>query len=410
MSLLPFSPKQMDLIHHAISHKTLCCAGGATRSGKSLSTIWSFGTYILDRLDRHHILVGYTLESLSRNIVQDLLKFFHAAGHKASLNHMHGTKILIPLGANEYCKIWLIGANDARARQRLQGATISGAFVDEATNIPEDLWHMMMSRLTFADAKVWATYNPNVPHHWFKEKVEDRIEQLDGIHYRFHFTDNPFLDARTIARYEAALTGPWHDWLVKGIWAGVHGRVYTKWNTEMHQLNSPRTTFGLDWGVATVMAAVRIEQEGMNGNVVDEYHYNAAETGIPLTDSEHAERFDDWARAPGASVYCDPATSPSFKRLLREMGYRVVNARNELDSGLRHTSELLARGRLRISHLCRGLLKEMNSYSWDEKSMIKDKDIPQDRNNHLCDAMRYDAHSTFFDIMDMLLPTRQAGF
>ena len=403
------SPKQLELVKHALSNKTVCLAGGATRSGKSTATIFSFGSYVLDRLDREHVIAGYTLESLSRNILPDLLNFFSAAGYKAQLNHLLGTKIQIAYGNRQFCRVWCLGANDNRAKQRLQGATISGAFVDESVIVPEDLWHMLQSRLTYDDSKVWATYNPFVPHHWFKEKVEDRIDQLNGVHYKFSFDDNPFLTPRVKQQLEASLVGPWHDWLVKGEWAGALGRVYTKWNTGLHELGHTETVFGIDWGVATMFAALRCDMQDGKGNMVDEYGHDGGSADT-LTDTEHAERFHNWANKPGAKIYIDPSASPSFKRLLREYGYRVINARNELDFGLRHTAEMLGRGRLRISPDCGDLLKEMNSYTWDERESEKDRDLPLKRNDHYCYAMRYIVHSAFHDIFGKNISTREAGF
>ena len=328
------SPKQLKLVHHAHNDKLLCLAGGATRSGKSLGACWGFVQHVIHHQDREHALAGWSLESLMRNVGYDIIQLFQEHGYGARLNRTVGTRILMASDHSRDTSIWVVGANDARGMRRIQGATLSGAFVDEAVGLPANLWWMLWTRLTFPDSKIWATYNPDVPTHWFKREIEDRHKELNGVHYPFLFEDNPGLAPEVRERLKKTLKGHWYKRLAEGLWYGAVGLVYPEWRAGRYQMAAPKTIFALDWGVASVTAALRAEVKDGKANIIDEYYYDAREE-IPLTDTEHAHRFSKWAGKVGARVIVDPSTSPSFKRLLRKFGYQVVNAKNrvQLDCG-----------------------------------------------------------------------------
>ena len=52
-------------------------------------------------------------------------------------------------------------------------------------------------------------------------------------------------------------------------------------------------------------------------------------------------------------------------------------------------SYYFARGRLNISPRCVHLLREINSYVWDEGPAARNEDKPIKRNDHGPDALRY---------------------
>lgn len=391
------SPKQLEVVQHSVYPQFMCLAGGATRSGKSLGSVYGFGSYVIERLDREHALIGFTLESIMRNVGWELIKYFKSMGYGAKLSHLMGTKIEVYHGNSETCFIYLVGANDERARNRLQGATLSGAFVDESVTVPESLWQMLLTRLTPADAKLWCTFNPDTPQHWFKREVVDRVDSLDATLHHFHFDDNPSLSEEYKERIRSGLRGHWYQRLVDGIWAGGAGLIYKDWKTELHKLPKSYPIFALDWGVAGVFAAIRCDVFRETGNIVDEYRYDAR-VELPRTDSEQAMAFQKWAGNRSAKVIVDPNTSNAFKNILRRMGYWVIHGKNDMDNGLRHTSEKLANGDVRIGSNCRELIKELNSYSWDFDMLDKkDVDYPLKSDDHLCDAMRYLVHTIFKD-------------
>ena len=102
--------------------------------------------------------------------------------------------------------MWIIGANDAKARRRIQGSTLKGLVVEEMTLLPEDFFQMAWSRLSVEGAKMWASYNPEGPAHWAKRKVIDQPERYGANVVPFRLRDNPSLSDEVISRYENNFT------------------------------------------------------------------------------------------------------------------------------------------------------------------------------------------------------------
>ena len=70
--------------------------------------------------------------------------------------------------------------------------TLAGAYVDELTQIPEDFYRMLLSRLSMKGAKLYATTNPDTPTHWVKLDIIDN-EEIDKKIWHFTFDDNEIL-------------------------------------------------------------------------------------------------------------------------------------------------------------------------------------------------------------------------
>ena len=84
---------------------------------------------------------------------------------------------------------------------------------------------------------------------------------------------------------------------------------------------------------------------------------------------------------------------------LRQRGWRVKKANNDVADGIRVTADLLRQRRIVLCNTCRDCLREMALYCWDEKA---GKDAPKKEHDHAMDEMRYFA-------MD-LVGERSGGF
>ena len=85
-------------------------------------------------------------------------------------------------------------------------------------------------------------------------------------------------------------------------------------------------------------------------------------------------------------VVADPSAA-SFITALRQAGYRVIKANNDVLSGIRITADLLKRGRIVICENCGDCLREMALYRWSEET--GGRDAPHKDNDHAMDDMRY---------------------
>ena len=156
--------------------------------------------------------------------------------------------------------------------------------------------------------------------------------------------------------------------------------------------------FRLTSGLSSVFAALMLKPLGNGWAVTNEYRYDATESRT-RTELEHAEAIMTWldvhySGAPyGITCYVDPSTPNTFKRILRNKGFRVLAADNDLVPGIVTTATRLDSRDIALGD-CPKLRDELQTYSWDETSQERGDDVPIKGNDHSCDALRYFAHST----------------
>ena len=85
-------------------------------------------------------------------------------------------------------------------------------------------------------------------------------------------------------------------------------------------------------------------------------------------------------------VVADPSAA-SFITALRQAGFYVMKADNDVLSGIRVTADLLKHGRIVICEGCEDCLREIALYRWSEDG--GGRDAPRKENDHAMDDMRY---------------------
>jgi len=393
------SDKQVEVVRHAVTERTCMFAGGAIRSGKTWSSSIGWSIWLLNEgMKNDHALLSYSLEAAMRNVGWNLIKMLKSLGASASLTRDLGTRIVIRYKGLE-TNVWIIGASDERSLKRLQGATLKSLFADEIVLIRESFFNVAWGRLSVAGSKVWATYNPESPLHWFKRKVLDRVEDYDGVELPFYMNDNPTLVDEVIERYDTSFVGHYYRRMIQGEWCGASGQIWPRYYKIEEEIKNPRIVFSLDWGQSGVFAALCFHSKGERANVVAELYHDAREL-TPLTQEELKVMFTAWAKEQGGLqpgiqtvLWLDPATPVEFKRALRQEGFVVRNADNSVLEGIGVTGARLASKQVQIGD-CPSLIDEINAYQWDEKKAEIGEDAPIKMNDHACDALRYYCYST----------------
>lgn len=170
--------------------KRITLLEGSVRSGKTWISLvlWAFWVATAPK-DGRYLMAAKTLTSLRRNCLDVLEELVGTANFTYSLPKKEGCLF----GR----KIYLEGANDARAENKIRGMTLSGAYCDELTLFAEDFFAMLLTRLSAPGAKLIATTNPDSPFHWLKEKYIDRAAdgKIDMLTMKFLIDENTFLDA-----------------------------------------------------------------------------------------------------------------------------------------------------------------------------------------------------------------------
>lgn len=251
------NPKQIDFIKH--EDKRINLLTGSVRSGKTYVSLLKWAIFVGTMSNEcEFLMTGKTLTSLKRNclgLLQDLVG-------KDNFKYSISQKTAILFGRT----VWLEGANDDRAESKIRGMTLAGAYVDELTQLPEDFYKMLLSRLSVKNAKLYATTNPDTPSHWVKKDIIDNTE-IEKKVWNFVLDDNEILKKENEEYFEnlkkeyKSMGGVFYERFILGLWVLAEGLIYRQFvdNKELflkdeavdkngNKINFMIVSIGIDYG------------------------------------------------------------------------------------------------------------------------------------------------------------------
>ena len=251
------NPKQLDFM--LFDDRRINLLTGSVRSGKTYVSLLKWAVFVGQMpITAEFIMVGKTLTALKRNCLGLLQDLVGPNNFKYSISQKTATLF----GRT----IWLEGANDDRAESKIRGMTLAGAYVDELTQIPEDFYRMLLSRLSVKNAKLYATTNPDAPSHWVKIDIIDN-EEIDKQVWKFTLDDNEILKRENEEYFEQlkkeyqSMGGVFYDRFILGLWVLAEGLIYKQFanNTELflkdkavddngNKINFLIISIGIDYG------------------------------------------------------------------------------------------------------------------------------------------------------------------
>lgn len=426
MPVSPLVGKQLDSVNLATARLNIW--EGSVRSSKTVSSLIAWLKYVRQGPPGNLLMAGKTERTLKRNIIDPLVEMLG----KSRCRLVAGSGELWLLGR----RVYLAGANDERAQEKIRGLTLAGAYVDEVSTVPSSFWSMLLSRLSVDGAQLLGTTNPDSPAHWLKRDYLDRAstwldhsgkllryegdDRLDLARFSFRLADNPHLSRAYVDSLSKEFVGLWRKRFIEGLWVAAEGAVYDMWDEDKHvtDLVPPVTQWlcaGVDYGTTNPFHAVLIgigaeadprtgaRRECLYG--VSEWRWDSRQKHRQLTDAEYAGKFREWlneVRFPGTHlrgprpeyVVIDPSAA-SFKAQMFQDGWNVADGDNEVLDGIRLVSSLLAAGRLKFSRTgCPALIEEFPAYSWDDKAAKAGLDKVVKVGDHGLDATRYGTFTT----------------
>lgn len=362
---------------------------GATRSGKTYLDYFMIPRRIrAARGEGLIVLLGNTLGTLRRNIWEPLYEMYG----RQMVGNISNDNTVNLFGKRCY----VLGADKVSQVSKLQGAGFEYCYGDEITTWNADVFQMLKSRLSCPHSVFDGTCNPDSPEHWFKKFLDE--PGLDVYQQNYTIDDNPFLTAAFVENLKREYAGTvFYARFILGQWMRAEGLVYQSYNPNTDALDTvpealkPGCMISCDYGTqnATVFLKWR---EGLSGTwyCTDEYYYSGRDTNRQKTDQQYLDALRSFVDEDRAGrVIIDPSAA-SFIALLRQFGYRVAPARNDVLNGIRFTAAALMDGRVKVLKCCRHTMQEFAAYSWDSRA---DEDRPIKENDHCMDAMRYFAYT-----------------
>jgi PBSX family phage terminase large subunit len=421
----PLTGKGLESVRQAEARLNLW--EGSVRSSKTVSSLIAWLKFVRASPPGNLLMVGKTERTLKRNVIDPLIEWLGASRCKL----ITGSGELWLLGR----RIYLAGANDERAQEKIRGLTLIGTYVDEVSTMPESFFTMLLSRLSLEGARLYGTTNPDSPAHWLLRDYLQRSsvwldhagnllrfegeDRLDLARFSFRLADNPYLSRSYIEALSREFTGLWRKRFIEGLWVAAEGAIYDMWDEQRHVIDivPPITQWlcaSVDYGTTNPFHAILLglggenDEHGMRRDTlyaVSEWRWDSRQRHRQLTDLEYAQGLREWlngVRFPGGHLrgptpqylVIDPSAA-SFKVQAHQGGWNVVDGDNAVLDGIRLVSSLLSAGRLKFSRSgCPAVIDEFPSYSWDERAARLGEDKPIKINDHGLDASRYGVTTT----------------
>lgn len=379
-------------------------ADGAIRSGKSMSMSFSFVTWAMNTFkNRNFGICGKTIHSIRRNVINDLKRMITCRGYEV-IDRMSINCLTIKYGgrSNDF---YLFGGQDESSQNLVQGITLAGVLFDEVALMPESFVNQATARCSVEGSKWFFNCNPaGSSLHWFKQAWIDRYVQKKLLYLHFSMDDNPSLSEDVKEKYRSMYVGTFYRRYIEGRWVAAEGVIYDMWSRTENVYTEEDTErvfdgfvggpryIGVDYGTTNPMVFLDCTDTGQYLLINNEYYYDsrATMTKAQKTDKEYADDFEKFVDFDHTvTVIIDPSAE-SFKVELRNRGYRLKDADNTVLDGLRITASMIQTRRLKVlKGKTPNLLREIESYIWDEKAVQRGEEKPLKEHDHAMDAMRY---------------------
>lgn len=421
MALLLPNPhdKQADFLADAHRYKVL---NWGRRSGKSVA-VWE--KVVLEGMLRQgtYYIIAPTYKQAKAIYWRDICKrykgdFMLFNEQELSVTFDHLSNIIIPTTAGDIkvthdpdlppTRIELKGADNPDS---LRGTGICGAVLDEYAFIPDGKYlYDSIIRPALSDRNGWAVFisTPNGVYNHFYDLCQN-AQADDDMYYFSHATaaDNSYFDAtefettRREYEKEGKIDQFNQEWLA--MFTNPTQLVYGDFDRDIHVL--PGKEFdekmpehgsfnsSIDFGMTDPTAAgfVKIDFAG-NWWVYDEVYQkdlHLDQLVYVLRDKMGDERF--------TRIIGDGAARFELESL-RKRRFRITAAKKGADSifnGIKEVKSLLkvreATGlpKIFIRSTCKNVIREFESYSWIRDAFGEITNVPEDKNNHAMDWVRY---------------------
>ena len=244
------------------------------------------------------------------------------------------------------------------------------------------------------------TFNPWSEKHWLKKRFFDS-ERPDADSYSTNYLINEFLDATDRAVFERLKEENPRRYAVSGLgeWGIAEGLIYENWEVkdfnpaelgkETEEEWQYASFFGLDYGYTndpTAFIAFAVNPLKKQIWIYDE-HY---ETRMLNSDIAKMITEKGYAKERIRADAAEPKSNDDLKRLGIARIAPSVKGKDSIVNGISKIQEY----RIFVKPSCKNTIAELSSYCWKKDKSDNGINVPEDKNNHLMDAMRY----AFYDV------------
>ena len=360
--------------HLIDSDKKIVIEQGGTRSGKTYNILlYLIFYYCLQNTKKTVTICRKTFPALRATVMRDFLEILRTHNlYSAALHNKSNSEYNLFGNLIEF--ISLDQPTKVRGRKR------DLLFINEANELYWEDWQQLLFR---TKEKIIIDYNPSDEYHWIYDKI---IPRDDSAFFKTTYLDNPFLETSIRSEIERLKDTDELYWQVYGLGErGVSKSVIFKYiEYDILPEDAQLISYGMDFGYTndpTTLVAVYQKDYDL---YIKELLYRTMMT----TNDIHNVLKQHLQREP---IYADSA-EPRVIDELRRMGWNIrpsIKGRDSINAGI----DLLKRYRLNIYKDSINAIQEFRNYKWVEDKTGKLTNRPEDKHNHLIDAVRYSTYS-----------------
>ena len=348
------------------NYRMISCRGGS-RSGKSFNICIWLVVYALRNTGKTISIVRKNFPSLKGSIMRDFIEVLDMFG-KYNPDDMKKQEMYYELNGNI---IQFINAED---EQKLRGRKHDICFINEANEISFNEYTQLSIRTT---EKLIIDYNPSDIDSWIYEE-----EDKDTCYwFKTTFLDNPFLEQAV--KDEILSLKEKDDNLYRVFTLGERGiarsLVFNKYTEETEIPPQAKLLgYGMDFGYTDPNTLVSIHKMG------EHLYFKELIYESNLTISDLIYRMTQLEMDRTDTIWAD-SSQPAAIEEIRRNGFNIKpTKKTTIEYGL----QLLKRHYIHIVS-SPNIVKEFNSYKYKTDKDGKILGVPEDKNNHSIDALRY---------------------
>ena len=360
--------------HLVRSDKKIIINQGGTRSGKTYNILLFIIFYYCLRNTKKIITIcRKTFPALRATVLRDFISILRKYDlYKEEYHNKSSSEYSLFGNLIEFISLDQPVKVRGRKRELL--------FINEANELHYEDWQQLLFRTS---EKIILDYNPSEEYHWIYDKI---IPRDDADFLKTNYQDNPFLEKTLVDEIERLQFTDEQYWQIYGLREkGISKAVifnYVEYNTIPS--DAEFVALGMDFGFTNdPTALVKIYKKELN-LYIEELLYRTMMTTNDIHNFLKNNIIDQ-------TIYADSA-EPRIIEELRRMGWSIrpsLKGKDSINAGI----DLLKRYKLHIHKDSTNAIQEFRNYKWKEDRSGKLTNTPEDKNNHITDAVRYATYS-----------------
>lgn len=348
--------------------KRICIFQGSSRASKTYNILIYWVYKLLQEDNKVLSIVRKTLPSLKGSVLRDLKEILIKFNVYDS-DKWHVSDGYYELGSN------IIEWFSCDDETKLRGRKRDYLFVNEATEISYDEYIQLVLRTS---DRIIMDFNPSLWKSWLYD-----LENNDDVFYTITtYKDNPFLPQTQIDEIEKLKDRDPNLWRVFGLGEkGIPTRaVFTH---HQYYIDLPKDAkllgYGIDFGYNDPSTLVSVHKLNdtiycsellyLKNITIPDFIYKIKDLGLNLTDD----------------FICDSANPQAITELSRN----GINAKPVKKDTILSGIDQIKRSNFMVQANSKNLIEELQMYQWKQDKNGNNLDEPEDKFNHLIDAIRY---------------------